>query len=225
MNEPTQIQPGIQPGIKDRLDLLPLTFRRNMLRHSRLRQWSVVAGACAVIAAATCIRQQYECQLGQQGLEARRLRAAPLETVQTQNAELRKRLVQMRDEQQLRAELESEQIAFHLLATVSRSAATCSDGVQVQQFSFSRTKSIVNAQQSPAQSPNADGQPGQPDQKTEIETLVMTIKGIGADNLMVSRFVVALRDSQVFDKVDLKSSTGGAGQAHGIRAFVVECTL
>jgi hypothetical protein len=211
--------------VKDRLDLLPLAFQRKMLRHSRIRQWSVVLGACFLVALAIWIRQHYEYQLRQQGLDARRLRAAPLQTVQTQNVELRKRLAQMRQEQQLRAELESEQIAFHLLATVSRSAATCSDGVQVQQFSFSRTRSIVNSQPSNTQPSSADGQPGQPDQKTEIETLVMTVKGIGADNLMVSRFVVALRDSQVFDKVDLKSSMGGAGQARGIRAFVVECTL
>jgi hypothetical protein len=219
-----------QVQIKDRLDLLPRAFRRKMLRHSRLRQWSIMAGACALIVAGICVHQQYECQVGQQGVEARRLRAAPLETVQSQNAEFRKRLVQMCDEQQLRTELESEQIAFHLLATVSRSAATCRDGVQVQQFTFTRTKSIVNtqsanSQQANSQPPSVAGQAGPSDQKTEIESLVMTIKGLGADNLMVSRFVVALRDSQLFDKVDLKSSTGSAGPARGIRAFVVECTL
>ncbi len=208
-----------QQGIKDRLDLLPMAFRRKMLRHARRRQWSIVLGAFAVLALVICISQYYECQLRQQGLEARRLRAAPLENVRAQNSELGKRLARIHSDQQLRAELESEQLAFHLLATVSRSAATCSDGVQVQQFSFSTTRSTASAP--PA---NPAGQTGQPEQ-TEIETLVMTVKGIGADNLMVSRFVVALRDSQVFDKVDLKSSMGAAGQARGIRSFIVECTL
>lgn len=220
-----------QTGIKDRLDLLPPAFRRRMLRHARRRQWSTILGVCAVFSLAICIGQHYECQIRQQGLEARRLRAAPLDAVQLQNVELRKRLARIRKDQQLRAELESEQVAFHLLATVSRSAAACIDGVQVQQFSFSRTKSTVStapanagAQPSQPAPPSQTGQTGQPE-KTEIETLVITVRGIGADNLMVSRFVVALRDSQIFEKVDLKSSMGGAGQARGVRSFVVECTL
>jgi hypothetical protein len=213
-----------EAGKKDCLDLLPLAFRRKMLRRTRIRQWSVVLGVCVALALAICIGQHCEYRFIRQKLEARRLRAAPLEALQAQNAELRKRLVRIRKDQQLRAELESEQLAFHLLATVSRSAATCADGVQVQQFSFSRTRSTVTA--APANTAGA-GQPGQSAQpeQTEIEKLVMTVKGIGADNLIVSRFVVALRDSQVFDKVDLKSSMGGAGQARGIRTFVVECTL
>jgi len=205
--------------VKDHLDLLPLAFRRKMLRHARRRQWSIVLGVCAISALAICLGQHWEYQIRHQGLEARRLRAAPLETVQAQNAELRKRLARIRNDQQLRADLESEQLAFHLLVTVSRSAAACSDGVQVQQFSFSRNRSTVSA--APG---NTAGQPGQSEQ-TEIETLVMTVKGIGTDNLMVSRFVVALRDSQVFDKVDLKSSMGTTGQTRGLRSFVVECTL
>lgn len=204
---------------KDRLDLLPLSFQRKMLQQSLVRRWSIALAVCAALAVAIFIRQHHEYQLARQVLESRRLRAAPLETVQTQNAEIQKRLARIREDQQLRAELESEQLAFHLLATVSRSAATCSDNVQVQQFSFSRTRSTVTTQPS-----NTDGQSSQPEQ-TEIETLVMTVKGIGADNLTVSRFVVALRDSQMFDKVDLKSSTGGTGLVRGIRAFVVECTL
>lgn len=210
--------------VKDRLDLLPPAFRRKMLRQTRRRQWSIVLGVCSVFTLAICFGQHQECRLRQQGLEARRLRAAPLEAVQTQNIELRKRLVRIRNDQQLRAELESEQVAFHLLATVSRSAATCSDGVQVQQFSFSRTRSAVSAAPANTAPANPAGQESQP-QQTEIETLVMTVKGIGADNLMVSRFVVALRDSQVFDKVDLKSSMGSTGQARGVRSFIVECTL
>ena len=208
-----------QRTIKDRLYLLPLVFQRKLLRHSRIKQWSVATGLCAVVAFAACVRQHHKYQVRQKVLDLRRLQAAPLQTVQTQNDELRKRLARFRDDQQLRVELESEQLAFHLLSTVSRSAATCIDTVQVQQFSFSRTRSTVNTQPS-----NTDGQQGHPEQ-IEIETLMMTLKGIGADNLTVSRFVVALRDSQVFDKVDLKSSMGGAGPARGIRAFVVECTL
>lgn len=207
--------------MKDRLDLLPLAFQRRMLRQWRIRQWSVALGVCTVFALPIGIWQHHEFRLQRQVLELRRLQAAPLETVQMQNDELRQRLVQLRDDQQLRGGLESEQLAFHLLSTVSRSASTCSDGVQVQQFSFSRTRSTVNV---PPANTNPDGPAGAPVQ-TEIETLVMTVKGIGADNLTVSRFVVALRDSQMFEKVDLKSSMGGAGPARGIRTFVVECTL
>jgi hypothetical protein len=205
--------------MKDRLDLVPLAFRRKMLWRSRCRQWGIATGLCAVVAIVVCVRQYHELQVRQKALAFRRLQAAPLEAVQTQNDELRKRIARYRDEQQLRVELESEQLAFHLLSTVSRSAATCIDGVQVQQFSFSRSRSTVSAQ-----SANSERQSGLSDQ-TEIETLVMTVKGIGADNLTVSRFVVALRDSQVFDKVDLKSSMGGTGPARGVRTFVVECTL
>jgi hypothetical protein len=139
--------------------------------------------------------------------------------VQTQNEELRKRLARYRDDERMHGELISERLAFHVLSTVSRSAAECIDGVQVQQFSFSRTRSAVNTQPS-----NAETLSGRAEQ-SEIESIIMTVKGIGADNLTVSRFVVALRDSQAFDKVDLKSSTGGAGPAPGVRAFVVECSL
>ncbi|MBI3866015.1 MAG: PilN domain-containing protein [Planctomycetia bacterium] len=205
--------------MKDRLNLLPLAFQRNTLRRTQIRQWSVAAGICGILVASIGLFQHYELHRLEQGLQMRRLRAEPLEALRTQNEQQRNRLALLLDDQKVLAELESEQLAFHLLSTVSRSAASCTDGVQVQQFSFSRSKSIVKSPQTGATAPS-DQQ-----QTTEVETLVMTVKGIGADNLTVSRFVVALRDSLLFEKVDLRSSTGGQGPVRGVRSFVVECTL
>ena len=48
-------------------------------------------------------------------------------------------------------------------------------------------------------------------------------KGIGTDNLSVARFVVALRATGGFDRVELKSSLKQALGERQIAGYIVEC--
>ena len=205
--------------MKDRVNLLPFGFRRKLLFRRAAKRWGLAAALCSIVLGLMGVREYRELRLQQQGLALRQMRAEPLEMLKSHNARLAEKLKLLAERETLLGELESGHFALQLLSAVSRSAAAGDDGVHVQHLGLSRVTTRVVDKSAP------EPKPGERRPETEIETLVVTVKGIGADNLAVARFVVALRDTGLFEKVDLKSSTLGADASRGVRSYIVECML
>jgi hypothetical protein len=51
----------------------------------------------------------------------------------------------------------------------------------------------------------------------------VTITGAALDNLAVARFVVLLRQTGAFDRVELKSSEGKAPASQHVCSYIIEC--
>lgn len=202
--------------MKDHLNLLPISFRRRLLFQRRIREWLAIWGAALIAAISLSVPGWLELHNRLRDLEERRRQVLPVQTLITQNDRLRRRITDLKSSQSLLKELETEHLTFHVLGVVSRSAAVCDGRVQVQFFSFDRSQSSLPAD------PGKDQTKAPP---VVEERLVLSLKGISVDNLAVARFVVALRESELFSSVDLKSLAGAPTASPGVRTYLIECAL
>jgi len=156
-------------------------------------------------------------------------RQPTLSALQARGGQLKRQLDALLDGQSLIAQLEPEQLAYQVLAAVSGSAARCGGRIQLQQLALARSSPEAPADREPrAAADPQDPSPGQPagaPLETPHDTCLITLKGMGVDNLAIARFVAALRDCQLFERVELRSALGGTESNVGGRHFVIECAL
>lgn len=207
--------------MKRHLNLLPWTFQRRMLVRRRLWQWSVVCFVAAFVLGGVWLWEARARDLELQSVETLRRKASPILGMQQRNQRIQQRLRLLEGGQSLLGELEPEQLSFHLLAAISRGAAKCEGRIQVRELSLERT---TQTRQQPQKAAANDKTAATLPEVTE-EVCKICVKGIGTDNLAVARFVVALRDSLLFEKVELKSTVGGTDAGGQGRSYHIECSL
>ena len=201
------------------LNLLPWELQRRFLIRKRLFQWSIVwacvSGAIGAV--------WYVCQ---QGVETQRRElfsveqnAAPIRKMRSKNRIIKKRLSGLASRSSLLSELKSTRQSILLVGIVSRSASRIAGRLQVRSFELSR-KSIA------APVSNKRGPRGKPKIQSAsqvTERMAVTLNGIAVDDLAIAEFVNALRDSDSFETVELKSSVGLELVNVKVRQYVVEC--
>lgn len=203
--------------MKRYLNLLPDLWLRQMLVRRRLKQWSVVWGLSALMACALWTLEYRSVSTAQRAVGGQERASGPLRAVQIQNVRLRERANQWQSRNTLVTQLERDQQVFRLIGVVSRSSAKCEGRIQVQKLVFSRTLKPV--------APSPDKSPKIPAPASPAEVVVMSLDGVAADNLSISQFVVTLRDTGMFSRVDLKSTALGASQTPTARSYLIECTF
>lgn len=209
--------------MKRHLNLLPWTFQRRMLVRRRLGQWSAVCVVSTMLLGGVWLWEARARDLEQSAIDNLERRASPILGMMQRNQKIEQRLKLLEGGQSLLGELEPEQLSYHLLAAVSKSASQCSGRIQVQQFTLERTQQAKDSVKDAAKAPPKEGA-AQKEPETE-EVCKVTIKGIGTDNLAVAQFVAALRESSLFQKVELKSAVGGADARGQGRSYIIECSL
>lgn len=207
--------------MKHHLNLLPWSFQRRMLVRRRLGQWSAVAIVSALALGGTCLWEARARELEQRAVETLERRAAPILGLQQRNQKIEQQLRSLEGGQSLLGELEPERMSYHLMAAVSGSAGQCRGRILVQQFLLERT---LQARKEPTKETSTETAAAKPPEVLE-EICKVTIKGIGTDNLAVAQFVAALRDTSLFEKVELKSAVGGADAGGQGRSYLIECFL
>jgi hypothetical protein len=207
--------------MKRHLNLLPWSFQRRMLVRRRLGQWSVICVVWAFLMGSVWLWEARALDVEQQSVATLQRRAAPTLGMQQRNQRIQQRLRLLEGGQSLLGELEPEQMSFQLLAAVSRSAGQCKGRIQVQQLSLERTMQA----RKPAAGKAANDKTAASQLETVEEICRVTVMGTGADNLAIAKFVAALRDSALFEKVELKSTVGGADAREQGRSYHIECSL
>ena len=100
--------------------------------------------------------------------------------------------------------------ALTLLGLVSRSARECQGRLHVNALSLQPAGHPAKKDGNASSQPNSGA-------------AMVAIKGIAADNLAVARFVVALRQTKAFQRVDLKSTQEQPYGAKRVCSYLVEC--
>lgn len=194
-----------------------------MLLNSRFRQWGAAWIGLFIVGVVLCVRSWQLHASAREDLEAWQRRAAGVRKIDTDNARLQTEIAALRERRLKYGDLNSEQIGFQLLATVSQSTANSNGGNQVQKLQFKQTlvPEVVTSSAGPATTAEpVKGKKTPPKMKT-VRTL--SLSGVAQNNLMVAQFVSCLRDSGAFESVDLKSSLGNKDS--GARVYQVECTF
>ena len=202
--------------MKRHLNLLTERFRLRMLVRRRLREWGIVAGVILSASLAWIGYQRTHISYLQAELAARLTQSAPVARMRERNARIGSQISLLQERQTLLAQLQQGKLPYQVIALVSRSAGQNQDAIHVAE--------LVLAQAEVAQSPPATPATEQPAPKPREET-VLLLKGTASDNLAVARFVAALRRSNAFSDVDLKSSLQEVRPSISGRSYWIECRL
>jgi len=227
--------------MKTSLNLLPWRCRRTQLFGLRLKQW---LWPCCFSAAVVMVFLAVEASryvAARQRLEELQRQHLPLESVDAQVAALRGKIDQQSRAIDVIRQLEGSRPPLTLLALVSQSARDCQGQLQVDNLSvhpIEPTKKGADAAgeqaktaANPGSPPKPVANPASPGAKTEgkppaepdVDSALVTIKGIAMDNLSVARLVATLRQTKAMRRVELKSTKDQPLGACRVCAWLIEC--
>ena len=167
------------------LNLLPYGVRRRQLIAERLRQWCVVWLAAGGLVAGAAWWEYSRGKFERERLASLERRYVPLKELQAKTEQLRVKIDELREREDLALRIAEERPMAVLLAILSQAALECDGNVCVT--------SLVLA-------------PAAAQKQAAAPRRVLQLEGLGVDNLSVARFAAALRDANVFADVRLKSS-------------------
>ncbi len=197
-------------------NLLTSRFRLFMLIRRRLTQWSIVWVVATAVSLCWWQLRALRVNAADERVTLMDSRYSPLQQLQIDNQHIRQQLTEMNSHESLLTRLDDEQVPYRLLAIVSMQVGARDGSVRVESFNLTRTDTA---------GPAGPGHHNQTlEQKADIRTH-LAIQGIAADNLAVSRFVAGLRDTHVFETVDLKSSVGARVDNHRAQSFMIDCAF
>jgi len=198
--------------MKNCLNLMPWRCRKAQLVRLRLGQWCLPwAVAGGLVVAAGLVKWD---QWRSSGDRVERLQRAcgPSDALLAEIKTFGNRVEALKAREAALAQLEYPRPALTFLGLVSRSAKECEGRLRVEHLSL---HSDGDAGAVPSRGSTRAG----PGRVTSV-----TVKGIATDNLAVARFVLALRQTKAFDRVELKSSQEQPADRRRTRSYQVECT-
>jgi hypothetical protein len=221
--------------VKQHLNLLPWRLRCRMLLRRRIRQWAVLWMILVVVTTGLGLWSWQSLGDAERDRDTWARRAVTIQSIHNENEALQRQVAALRERFQKYGHLESEQLGYQLLATISQTAASGSAGgnsgetandarkqssIQIQKLVFKQTE----VQEKVADAKTATKNAKTPPKMRTVRTVSLT--GVATNNLAVAQFVSSLRDSGAFLTVDLKSSQGNKlASATDSRAYQVECSF
>ncbi len=198
--------------MKTFVNMLPQNYRRQNLVRLRFVQWApvwilVFAGAASAYWTENI---HYKADLDTMRMKERRY--APVEKLSAELGTIRRQLTDLQKQEAVAAELVSSRPILSLVGVVSRSAHECGGDLRVSKFKL----------QASAHSGVLSGQ--RPD-TVAAATRLLVLEGTAQDNLAIPKFVGFLRQANVFDRVELKSSKEQTSQGDRGHSFHIECSF
>ena len=208
---------------KDHIDFLPLKHHRAVLLRCRLLQWSVVWVGCVAMAAAGWWLMQSRCRASRHAMEAAQRSYSPLEKLIAGRNDLQTKLGALKAKGTVFGQLRDERPLLTLIGAASRSARQCNGRLVVHSFSFKRQEDLRDTNPQKGKVRNKQSQDSPKEEETPWASV--TFAGDALDNVAVATFVVALRDSGLFRRVELKSSVGNKSADAEVRSYLLECDI
>jgi Tfp pilus assembly protein PilN len=194
--------------MKTRINLLPMSFRRQQMARRRAIQWMVVL--CAVLLggwASHWFELREQTVLAEQ-LEVLSREHRPTQSMLKQLMKMRHRLVALQEQETIARELENQRSPLTILGVVSQTAGATKGRLRVTQLELSNF-------QVPGAAPGAV-LPG-----AHVSNLSLT--GVALDNPAVAELLDGLQDSGLFGRVELKSMKEREGGGGTLRDYQVQC--
>ena len=197
----------------------------------RLRQWLLPWGAALGALGVLFLIQGSRYQVARARAEQLEEQCTPVDKLREEIRGLRERAGALTRRESMLKPLEDPRPALTLLAMVSRSAEKCEGQLRVEKLVL---RPAGEAGKAAAAAPSAPSLPGPgagnaqaaapaPVPARPASTSLVTITGAALDNLAVARFVVSLRQTGAFDRVELKSSEDKAPASQHVCSYTIEC--
>jgi hypothetical protein len=205
------------------VNLLPFEYRKGEVLRRRLLQWSLVWTLCLVTAIGVWWLKQNRYRASFHAADAAQRRYLPVERLVEESEKTRIELKGLRAKGTLWGQLRDERPLLTLIGLVSRSARQCNGRLDLHRLLFERQEEHPKTDD--RRRDRGNQQPQQPAEEETRPWAVVTLEGEARDNLAVATFVVALRDTGVFRRVELKSSTGKDSVKPGVRSYLLKCEI
>jgi hypothetical protein len=205
------------------VDLLPFEHHRNALLRRRLLQWSLICGICVLLALAGLEVIEGCCRVTRRGMEAARRSYLPVQELTRQNEDMQSELRRLQAKGTVFGQLCDERPLLTLIGLASQAARKCDGRLVIHRMSFQRHEEDRESTDPRQKGHNQAKQT--PTARAEQPWATVSLAGDALDNLAVARFVVALRDSGVFRRVELKSSVGSKASDTETRSFTLNCEI
>jgi Tfp pilus assembly protein PilN len=183
------------------LNLLPYGFRRRTLVTSHLRQWVIACAVAWVALVPTWWLKQSKRQAAIAALDPLEQNYALLTKLQAENRQMKARLNDVGTRETLFGELQAEPPSLATIALVSQSARGSAGQLVVEHLAYDSHYAERQQLEQRKKDPKASKELARQTIDREL-----TLIGVGMHNLAIAGFVVALRDSAAFQRVDLKSA-------------------
>lgn len=183
--------------MKKSIDLLPASYRRAQLMQNRCVGWLF---GLIVVAGLVVYERHVEVkayQMDQQMLHAQQQRHAELFRKKKELPKLRQQLTEISKNQTEAPDAPSTDFTLNMLGVVSRCAKECEGRLWIDELKMSS-------------GPQEDD-----------PTIRLRLKGRATDNLIVATFAATLRETDAFERVELKRTQQRSD--YEIRNYLLEC--
>ncbi len=207
--------------MNDFLNLLPLEYRRRVLLRRRLVLWAGIWAVSLAAAVGVSVSKHAAYRDVRRKTEAAERAYRPLNELTRQCTTMQKELDQLHAKGTLLGQLRDKRPLLTLVGVASQSARQCRRRLVIRDLLFERnTDQTKGAQTKGAQTKGALPETG------STPWASVTFKGDAKDNLSVATFVVGLRDSGLFRRVELKSSLGAkSSDDEKTRSYWLKCDI
>jgi hypothetical protein len=194
--------------MKDTINLLPASYRRQQILRKRAFQWSAIMSGVLVAGWALHWYELHEHQALSQQLEVLRREHQPTQTMLRQLVDMRQALGELQQQETIARELEDQRTALTLLGVISQAAQKTNGRLRVTKLELTNFQSLNTAQ---AAGPSA-GEPSG-----------LQLTGVSLDYPAVAELVDGLQRSGIFSVVELNSMTERENSEDALRDYVVRC--
>lgn len=195
------VVPGMGEIMTNHVNLLPMRYRQGQMIRRRIGQWCAVWALAATALTLTGWTHWSTYRADVLKLESLTREFAPIDQMSREIDAITDRIDQLEQRESLVLELAAEESMLSLMGILSTAAGDCGGAICIQRCQLQRRDS------------------------GEQTLKVLTLDGIGEDNLAVARFAAALRDAAPFRRVELKSTGLGAPTRVESRTYSLECVF
>ena len=213
--------------MKKYVDLLPQNHHRGALIRRRLMQWSAVLGAAVVVGGVLTMIERNHLQEQLVQMNALENKYHPIVKLESEVKSIDAKVRELEKREAMTLQLADEHPMLSVLGIISRAAGKCEGTVAVTRLTLvERADASALAVANPtnaASSPNGThaSAPAAP-----VIQKVLTLQGLGLDNLSVVRLVASISEEDAFERVELKASGSQSGDRDGktsVLQYLIEC--
>lgn len=199
-------------------DLLPPSVRNRRFVTTALKGWATIWVVVALIVFYVSISQSQHRQHLELTAAQTEAQAAPFRKLRSEERQMRQQISKIRERESWLTESDSGQ-TLQLLGIISRAAAENNGRVNVQTMDLGSIERVRDSDKA-----SEAGRPGSARKKPVVEQkMQLDLNGLAVDDLAVASFVALLRETGVFESVELKSTLSEIVDGHETRKYEVSC--
>jgi len=195
--------------MRNNVNLLPASFRRQQMVRNRIYQWSALISVVLLIGWGSHWYELREQQSLEQRLDVLEREHQPTQVMLRQLVAMRQKLVDLEQQEHIASELEHQRHALTLLGVISQTTSKTNGKLRVTKMDLTNFQSPSSDQAVPS--------------TTNEQFAGFHLEGVSLDNPSVTELIDGLEKSGIFSHVELLTVTEKQESDLTLRHYEVRC--